>query len=63
VLELLAENAVIGPVAAAGALLAERERYVAYPADYVLEWARSMLEKLAGQGLVVEKDGHYFPGQ
>jgi hypothetical protein len=44
-------------------LLAGRDRYAAYPADYLLEWAQSMLEKLIGLGLIIRKDDCYFPGK
>jgi hypothetical protein len=64
VLELITENAAIGLAAHdAGGLLAGRERYAAYPTDYVIEWTQSMLKTLTGQGLVVCKDDRYFPGK
>jgi hypothetical protein len=62
VLELLAPRKLAGAAAGTIAgLLASQEAYATYPDDYIFEWVVSMLEKLAGQGLVVLKGGHYFP--
>jgi hypothetical protein len=63
-LELINDNKHIGLNAdEAGSLLAGRETYATYHEEYVRTWTLSMLEKLAGQGLIVLKGDRYFPAE
>ena len=64
ILELINQTKPIGLAAdEAGSLLASREKYALYPAKYVREWTKSMLEKLRGQGLIVLTGDCYFPAE
>lgn len=64
VLKLMTNDTVHGlTVNEVSSILANRDAYAPYPADCVLEWAQSMLDKLTNQGLIVLKGSRYFPGK
>ena len=64
VLKLMTNDTVRGlTVNEVSSVLVNRDEYVQYQADYVLEWTQSMLDKLCGQGLVVLKGNRYFPAE